>query len=95
MLNAVQANLLGYNRGIRWGYSAKRAFKSGGNVSFVFKFLFRYCLCILRNNLTCMFQTLTAYLYEESDLCFFSIAYQQVLRLMFFLGAILVTQFFS
>ena len=84
-----------YKRVLRWGYSDKRAFKSGGNVSFVFKFLFRYFLYFLRNKLTCMFQTLAAYLHEESDLCFFSVAYQQVLRLLFCLRAILVTPFFS
>ena len=99
MLNAVQANLLMsqkiYKTVLRWGYSNKRAFKSGGNVSFVFKFLFRYILYFLQNNSTCMFQTLTAYLHEESDMCFFSIAYQQVLRLLFCLGVILVTPFFS
>ena len=78
-----------------WGYSDKRAFKSGEIVSFVFKFLFRYFLYFLRNKLTCTFQTLTAYLHEESDFCFFSIAYQQVLRLLFCLEAILVTPFFS
>ena len=64
MLNAVQVNLLVsqkvLKKGLRWGYSDKRTFKSGGNVSFVFEFLFRYFLYFLRNNLTCMFQTLTA-----------------------------------
>ena len=80
-------------------YKDKNAFKSGENVSFVFKFLFRYFFYFLRNKLTCTFQTLTAYLHEESDLYFYqicvSIAYQQVLRLLFCLGAILVTPFFS
>ena len=83
MLNAVQANLLVSQKVIKGAHSAERAFKSGGNVSFVFKFLFRYFFYFLRNKLTCMFQTLTAYLHEELDLCFFSIAYQQVLRLLF------------
>ena len=77
------------------GYSDKRAYKSGGDIPFVFKFLFRYFLYFLRNDLTCMFQNLTAYLYEESDLCFFSTAYQQVLQLLFCLGAILVNPIFS
>ena len=65
------------------------------HVSFMLKFLFRYFLHFLINKLTCTFQTLTAYLHEESDLCLFSIAYQQVLRLLFCLGAILVIPFFS
>ena len=64
----------------------RRTFKSGGYASFVFKFLFKYLLYFLRIKLTCMSQTLRAYLYEESDLCFFSIAYHQVLRLLFCLG---------
>ena len=38
----MQANLLSgpksFKKGLRWGYSDKRAFKSGENVSFVFKF---------------------------------------------------------
>ena len=95
MLKSVQANLLvsqkSYKRALRWGYSDKRTFKSEENVLFVFKFLFRYFLYFVRNKLTCKFQTLTAYLHEESDLCSFSIAYQQVLRLLFCLWAILVT----
>ena len=98
MLNAVQANLLVSQKvikGLRWGFSDKRAFKSGENVSFVFKVLFRYFLYFLRNKLTCTFQTFTAYLQEESDLCLFSIAYQQVLRLLFCLGATLVVPLFS
>ena len=41
------------------------------------------------------FKLLTAYLREESDLCFFSIAYQQALRLLFCLGAFLVNPFSS
>ena len=64
--------------------------------------MFRLCLNFYSDisftysekKLTCTFQTLTAYLHEESDLCFFFIAYQQVLRLLFCLGAILVTPFF-
>ena len=89
MFNAVQANLLVSQKlikGLEMGM--KRAFKSRGNVSFLFKFLFRYFVYFLRNKLTCIFQTLTVYLHEKSDLCFFFIAYEQVLRLLFCLGAI-------
>ena len=44
-----------YKRDLRRGYSDRGAFKSGENVSFVFKFLFRYLLYRLRNKLTCTF----------------------------------------
>ena len=93
-VNAVQANLLVsqkvIKRGLRWSFSDKRALKSEENVSYVFKFIFRYFLYFLINNLTCRFQILTAYFHEASDL---SIPYQQVLRLLFCFGAILVTPF--
>ena len=99
MLDSVQVNLLASQKvikgALRGGYFDKRAFKSGENFWTVFKFLFRNFLYFLRKKLTCTFQTLTAYLHEESDLCFFSVAYQQVLRLLFCLDAILVTLFFS
>ena len=75
------------------GYSDKRTFKSGENVLFAFKYLLRYFLYFLRNKFTCTFQTFTLYLHEESDLCFFSVAYQHFLRLLFCLGAILAAPF--
>ena len=99
MFNAVQANLLVIQKiikgDLRWGYSDKRTFKSGENVLFAFKFLFRHFLHFIRKRFTCTFQTLTEYLHEESDLCFFSVTYQQVPWLLFSLGDILVTLFFS
>ena len=100
MLNAVQANLLVsqkviYKRGLRWDYFDKRAFKSGGMLRLCLNFVLAYFFYFLRNKLTCTFQTLTAYLHEESDMYFFSVAYQQVLQLLFCFGAVLVTPFFS
>ena len=59
MLAALQANFLvsqkSYKMRLRWGYSDNRAFKSGENVSFVFRFLFRYFHYFLRNKITCTF----------------------------------------
>ena len=96
MLNAVQANLLVSQKVIRWSYSDKRAFKFGGNVSFVIKFLFRYFLYFLRNKLTCTFQTLTAYLHEESDVfLLYCISTGLSVIVLFCLGVILVISFFS
>ena len=85
MLNAVQANLLVSGKVIKRESDGAILIRGHSNLDKMFRLCLNFYLDIsfffLRNKLTCTFQTLTAYLHEESDLCFFSIAYQQVHRL--------------
>ena len=90
MLNAVQANLLVSQKVIKGALDGAILIRRHSNLDK----MFRLCLdfysdisfVFLRNNLMCMFQTLKAYWHAESDMCFFSIACQQVYRLLFCLG---------
>ena len=86
MLNAVQGNLLVSHKGRTGAKDWAILIRGQSNIEEMF----------LTNNLTCMFQTLTVYLNEKFEVCFFLCCISTgSLAIVFFWGAIVLTPFFS